>query len=103
MLQLYPDQSDLNYATWLLFSLPALLASVLLCWGWLLLMFRGCCGGGQQEEGKVKKVLKAKYEELGPITFKEVMVGVCFMLLVFALFFQEPQFMPGWGDLFQVD
>jgi len=44
-------------------------------------------------------VMKKQYADLGPISYAEITVLVCFIMLVFLWFFREPKFIPGWGDL----
>ena len=43
----------------------------------------------------LKLFLEAKYEELGPMKFKEWAVLVYFLLLVVVWFFAEPHFIEG--------
>ena len=50
----------------------------------------------------VKVFLRAQYEQLGPMLFKEYMVTLYFLLLVVVWFFAEPSFMEGWSDWFQL-
>lgn len=33
--------------------------------------------------------------------FAEIMVVICFIMLVLLWFLREPKFMPGWGELFK--
>ena len=98
-------QDDLSYATWLLYALPIIVVVLTLTYCWLLLLFirkdEGAAGPGPALQ--IKSFLKEKYSELGPVTFKEKMVGFYFILLVLIWFFEEPEFMPGWADYFKLE
>jgi len=99
MSSLFPGQNDLNYTTWMLYCTPILVVSLLLTWAWLLVWFK-CYRNGDGE--RIQGILNSEYTELGSITFKEVAVALCFLFLILAWFFQEPGFIPGWGDYFKV-
>ena len=42
-----------------------------------------------------------QYEELGPMSWAEKSTLGMFIALVVLWFFREPNFIPGWGDLFK--
>jgi len=56
--------------------------------------------GNADKEEAVKRLIRRKYEELGPISFHELSVLLVFVLSILLWFFRNPQFMPGWGELF---
>lgn len=41
-------------------------------------------------------MLQEEYRKLGPLSFAEVNVLLCFLLLVCLWFSRDPGFMPGW-------
>ncbi len=43
----------------------------------------------------VRRMLEARYRELGPITFHQAAVLFNFTVLVMLWFFRKPQFIPG--------
>lgn len=47
----------------------------------------------------VKKLIRRKYEELGPMTFHELATLILFIVCVLLWFFRDPQFITGWADL----
>lgn len=53
----------------------------------------------KEKEHTVRKVLRNKYNELGPMTFHEFAVLIIFLLCVALWFFRDPQFIPGWAEL----
>ena len=81
-----------------------ILVILLLSFCWLLLL--ASCGkkGAERKERSrsVKIFLRSEYEELGPVSFREVCVALYFLLLVVIWFFAEPSFMSGWSDFFQL-
>ena len=48
----------------------------------------------------LKRLLREKLIDLGRISFHELAVLVLFLMLVLLWFMRDPQFMPGWGQLF---
>ena len=98
------EQHDLTYATWLFYAVPLILIILLLSYCWLLLL--ASCGNNEEERreksGTVRIFLKSEYEELGPVSFREICVALYFLLLVVIWFFAEPSFMSGWSDHFKL-
>ena len=47
-----------------------------------------------------RRVLQRRYDALGPMTFQERAVVTLLCVLVALWFFREPEFMPGWNELF---
>ena len=43
-----------------------------------------------------KAVLRAKYEQLGPIRFDEIAVCFLFLILILLWLFRDPEFVSGW-------
>ncbi len=72
-------------------------------WAYLQLYFQGLPKCKDSEEDKqrraaVKNLIKEKYIELGPLSYAEKNIIVCFVLLIGMWLFRSPGFMPGWGD-----
>jgi hypothetical protein len=51
------------------------------------------------EGDTVRRMLEARYRELGPITFHQAAVLFNFTVLVMLWFFRKPQFIPGSASL----
>ncbi len=79
-------------------------------WIWLQVFFLGpprCLpwrksGGGlfsdPERRRAVAKVLREKYNELGPFSYAEKNVIALFVVLIALWLFRSPGFMTGWGD-----
>ena len=52
---------------------------------------------------RVRRILRTKYDDLGPINLHEGSVLVLFVSLVLLWFFRDPKFMPGWGNFVHVE
>lgn len=93
--------TEMNFASWMAFTLPGMLINLLFTWIWLQVIFIGLwreTDGGRDKE--VIKVIRQKFKDLGPMTFHEIAVLVLFILCVALWFFRDPGFMPGWAQLF---
>ncbi len=104
--------NPISFGTWMLFALPQTILCLIASWVWLYLYFMGIpCflwksrGEKVQEREKnrrntaaVAHAIKAKFDELGPVTFHEMVVVFIFAVAIMLWFFISPGFMTGWGD-----
>ncbi|XP_015907635.1 Na(+)/citrate cotransporter isoform X2 [Parasteatoda tepidariorum] len=98
MEELYPDSSELTFATWLLYNGPVMVICVIICWIILQFSFVPCCSK-ETKRAKIsaENIVLKSYKELGKITFHETAVAVLFILVVFLWFLRDPQFLNGWA------
>ena len=91
---------DFFISSWLFYAVPLIVIILILTYFWLLLLFnRKSQGETREKSSHVKTFLRSQYDELGPLTFKEIAVALYFFLLVI-WFFSEPNFITGWSHLF---
>ncbi|XP_036148964.1 protein I'm not dead yet isoform X2 [Monomorium pharaonis] len=103
----FPNSHGINFASWMLYSVPPMLLMGLLTWLWLQVMYMGlfrpeskdarAIDIGQQGERIAAAVIEKRYKELGPVSWHESSVGVLFIFVVLLWFFRSPGFMPGWA------
>ncbi|KAL3857618.1 hypothetical protein ACJMK2_012266 [Sinanodonta woodiana] len=100
----YDLDPGLTFANWLIFGLPTSLCVFLMTWLWLQLWYLRkrflCCIKDKRSWDAVKIHLRMEYTSLGSMTFSEVVVAVCFILLGVLWITRDPQFIHGWGVLF---
>ncbi|KAH0953486.1 hypothetical protein HN011_009549 [Eciton burchellii] len=102
----FPNSPGVNFASWMLYSVPPMLLMGILIWLWLQVMYMGlfrpkskdarAIDIGKEGERVAMSVIEKKYKELGPISWHESCVGILFLLVVFLWFFRNPGFIQGW-------
>lgn len=56
-----------------------------------------------RNKNDIKSSIRNQYRELGPITFYEKSIMFLFGLLIVLWVSKDPQFIPGWEDLFPIE
>ncbi|XP_063979445.1 protein I'm not dead yet isoform X2 [Diachasmimorpha longicaudata] len=98
----------INFASWMLYAVPAMVIMGFITWLWLQIMYMGlfrprskdamAINIGVQGEKVAASVIDRRYKELGPITWCESIVGFLFLAVLLLWFFREPGFMRGWAS-----
>ncbi|XP_076062935.1 Na(+)/citrate cotransporter-like [Oratosquilla oratoria] len=101
----YEGKTGLNFTTWMGFNVPGMLICVLLAWLWLQFLYIGFGKNSKMEttpdkKKAIKKLIHKQYSSLGPMTFHECVVLMLFIALVLLWLFRSPEFVAGWGSLF---
>ncbi|XP_022093209.1 solute carrier family 13 member 5-like [Acanthaster planci] len=116
---LYGDAANINFASWIVFALPAMILSIFCAWFWLQFFFldrslfgccrelRSCClrKNHDAKAATIRAVIKKQYDALGPMSWAEVWVLIHFIALALLWFTKELAFIPdanGWAELFPV-
>jgi len=106
----FGDNTGLTFASWMAFAVPVMLVNLIISWVWISFI------GWRQErqhripgdealdpkakETHILKVMRQRYEALGPIKCHELSVLICFVTVIVLWFLRKPLFMAGWGELF---
>ncbi|TMS37742.1 hypothetical protein L596_004614 [Steinernema carpocapsae] len=102
--RLYGGLTPISFISWIWFAVPQLIVSVIFCWFWLQLLFIGFRRSLKSDkEEVVHDMLRAKYDRLGRMKFKEILVASVFFILVLLWFFRQPKVIPGWSEWFIKD
>ncbi|KAL7645309.1 UNVERIFIED_CONTAM: hypothetical protein RMT77_003695 [Armadillidium vulgare] len=101
----FDQPTGLNYGTWMVYNIPGVVLSLLFSFIWLQFLFVGFGSRSklpettEEKRNKVKELIKTQYNNLGKISFHEMVVVVIFFIVVLLWLLREPGFMPGWADL----
>ncbi|XP_064082052.1 Na(+)/citrate cotransporter-like isoform X5 [Macrobrachium nipponense] len=104
----FSQPTGLNFATWMAFNVPGMILCVILAWVWLQVLFMGLFRkkspiqqSTPERTNAVRKLIRQKYKELGPMTHHEATVLTLFIILVLLWLFRAPEFVPGWSAWFK--
>eukprot|EP00095_Tigriopus_kingsejongensis_P009456 snap_masked-scaffold197_size267318-processed-gene-1.12 protein:Tk09456 transcript:snap_masked-scaffold197_size267318-processed-gene-1.12-mRNA-1 annotation:"hypothetical protein DAPPUDRAFT_198799" len=113
---IFGKDTGLNFATWMAVAVPGMIVNILIAWAWLQIVYLPNCFGqrksqvanetnskdstkGKDPQSERKNGLRSRYEELGPISWREIQVAVIFVLLIAAWITRSPRFIEGWSSL----
>ena len=106
---------DLTFATWMAYNVPTMLLNVLAAWVYLIVLYFGIpdflavwrpkksaevLETEKTRQRNVSKMLRGRYDALGPMNFHETAVAILFFIVVMLWMFRDPRFIDGWGTLF---
>ncbi|CAH1107530.1 unnamed protein product, partial [Psylliodes chrysocephalus] len=106
---LFPDSPGVEFTKWMILNVPLMLIMMYLGIIWMQFWFMGLFRPssvdakkirvGQQGAAVAKKLINHQLEQLGPMSFHEGAIGVCFLFSILLWFFRKPQFVTGWAEL----
>merc|ERR1719369_249918 len=100
----FPCQDSLTYTTWMAYAMPSIVVNLTFTFLLLSIIFWRAPKEEERFSGReLRRFLHGEYDRLGPFSFKEGATAFYFVSLVTLWFFQEPQFMTGWGEYFGND
>jgi len=106
----FGDATGLTFASWMAFAVPVMLVNLIISWVWISFIAwrqerQHRIPGDEAVDPKAKeahilKVIRQKYEAMGPVKCHELSVLICFATVIVLWFMRKPLFMAGWGGLF---
>jgi len=100
----FPCQDSLTYTTWMAYAMPSIVVNLTFTFLLLSIIFWRAPKEEELISGReMRRFLRGEYDRLGPFSWKEFATAFYFVSLVTLWFFQEPQFMTGWGEYFGND
>lgn len=104
----YPNLK-VNSGHWLLLCVPFMLITMVLIFIWIELLYMGLFRpkssaaqefkASEEETSVAKDYIVEKLKSIGWISFHEIAVAVCFVVAILLWVLRQPQFFPGWADL----
>ncbi|XP_076472990.1 Na(+)/citrate cotransporter-like [Babylonia areolata] len=102
--------SPITFANWMVYGLPLSFLLLILVWIWLnVLYLRPSCARGARQKTrsrakdanrKIRDVIRAEFRKLGPVTYAEGTILVCFAVLVALWITRDLGGAGGWGSIF---
>lgn len=90
----------LDFIKWMYFNIPLVVLNMFATWAYLQWYFMGLFRPhskeakqyrlGKEGEKVVRKVISRRYKELGPVSQREIQVGILFVTSIFLNFFRAP-------------
>lgn len=105
----FDESPGIDFSKWMLLNVPIMLLTMYGGWIWLQYFFMGLFRPnsvdaksirvGAQGRNVAEKLIREKLSAMGPMSFHEKGVGLCFLLSVLLWFFRKPEFIVGWAEL----
>uniref|UniRef100_A0A0R3RTW8 CitMHS domain-containing protein n=1 Tax=Elaeophora elaphi TaxID=1147741 RepID=A0A0R3RTW8_9BILA len=90
--------TDINFISWMVFAVPLVTACLFTTWITLILIFLRNASEGHRT---IKDKLRQKYDELPGLSFAEVGVSICFLILLTLWITRDPHIVPGFRTAFK--
>ena len=94
---------EINFLSWMYFALPVSIVCNIGCWFWLISYYMGPskvlrdlrAKNDNEDDMRVKRLIREKYDALGRMGYQEMVVGVHFLTLAVLWFTRSPKFIDG--------
>ncbi|KAL2726763.1 protein I'm not dead yet-like [Vespula squamosa] len=104
----FPTAGGINFTDWMIASFPQMVLNSFCTWLYVRIVFLGylrprskdalAATIGKEGEIIANNVVKARYKELGPLSFHEFGIAVLFIMCIFLWIFRKPGFIVGWSE-----
>ncbi|XP_048737943.1 Na(+)/citrate cotransporter-like isoform X2 [Ostrea edulis] len=98
-------ESGITFTSWFIFGFPIAVINCLIAWLVLQIAYFGVKSvfrtAKKDDSNDVQDIVRKEYNKLGNITFAEKAVLIHFVVLLILWFSRNPEFVPGWGSLFE--
>ncbi|KAK2193452.1 hypothetical protein NP493_12g00003 [Ridgeia piscesae] len=101
----YPAGHPVAFGTWAMTCFPNMIVMLIIAWVYLMIFFMGIREVFKRSEATeateaAEAVIKQEYENLGSISWAEIMVSIHFIALGILWLTRDPRFVPGWASLY---
>jgi len=100
---------EISFLSWMYFALPVSIVCNIGCWFWLISYYMGPrkiirdlrAKSDTEDDMRVKRLIREKYDGLGKMGYQEMVVGAHFLILAVLWFTRSPKFIDGWHAAFE--
>ena len=100
---------EISFLSWMYFALPVSIVCNVVCWFWLISYYMGPrkiirdirATSETEDDMRVKRLIREKYDGLGKMGYQEMVVGAHFLTLAVLWFTRSPKFIDGWHAAFE--
>merc|ERR1711970_1523571 len=100
---------EISFLSWMYFALPVSIVCNIGCWFWLISYYMGPrkvirdlrAKSDTEDDMRVKRLIREKYDGLGTMGYQEMVVGAHFLILAVLWFTRSPKFIDGWHAAFE--
>nr|XP_042900397.1 solute carrier family 13 member 5-like [Parasteatoda tepidariorum] len=99
----FPESDEINFATWMIYSIPGMLLCTVIAWFYLWKIYLRKSKYNPTLKQELFETISKRYEELGPLSYCEKVVSTLFVILLLLWLTRDPKVMNGWSKLVGFD